>query len=292
MRYLPDGEPDAAFDGDGVVTTDFSGHGDIANAVAVQGDGKIVVAGFATAASGIGSDFALARYNPDGTIDSSFDGDGTVTTDFGALSDDDARALVIEPDGRIVVVGTAGEDIALARYMPDGKLDTTFGSGGTKITDLGFDDVATGVALTPDGKIVISGYTIGAKLNNDFLLARYNTDGTLDTTFGTGGTVKTDLGGGDDLAENLTIDAVGRIVVVGQSTSPTNPPFNDMALVRYNADGTPDASFASNGILTADFHGRDDSGQDLAIDSAGRIVAAGYTDNGSGTEFALMRANP
>ena len=65
-----------------------------------------------------------------------------------------------------------------------------------------------------------------------------------------------------------------------------------MALVRYNADGTPDASFASNGILTADFHGRDDSGQDLAIDSAGRIVAAGYTDNGSGTEFALMRANP
>ena len=292
VRYLPDGEPDAAFDGDGVVTTDFSGHGDIANAVAVQGDGKIVVAGFATAASGIGSDFALARYNPDGTLDSSFDGDGTVTTDFGALSDDDARALVIEPDGRIVVVGTAGEDIALARYMPDGKLDTTFGSGGTKITDLGFDDVATGVALTPDGKIVISGYTIGAKLNNDFLLARYNTDGTLDTTFGTGGTVKTDLGGGDDLAENLTIDAVGRIVVVGQSTSPTNPPFNDMALVRYNADGTPDASFASNGILTADFHGRDDSGQDLAIDSAGRIVAAGYTDNGSGTEFALMRANP
>ena len=110
-----------------------------------------------TAASGIGSDFALARYNPDGTIDSSFDGDGIVTTDFGALSDDDARALVIEPDGRIVVVGTAGEDIALARYMPDGKLDTTFGSGGTKITDLGFDDVATGVALTPDGKIVISG---------------------------------------------------------------------------------------------------------------------------------------
>ncbi len=104
------------------------------------------------------------------TIDSSFDGDGIVTTDFGALSDDDARALVIQPDGRIMVVGTAGEDIALARYTPDGKLDTTFGTGGTKITDLGFDDVATGVTLTPDGKIVICGNTIGAELNNDFLL--------------------------------------------------------------------------------------------------------------------------
>ena len=151
------------------------------------------------------------------------DGDGIVTTDFGALSDDDARALVIQPDGRILVVGTAGEDIALARYTPDGKLDTTFGTGGTQITDLGFDDVATGVTLTPDGKIVICGNTIGAELNNDFLLARYNTNGTLDTTFGTGGTVKTDLSGGDDFAENLTIDATGRIVVVGRSISPTSP---------------------------------------------------------------------
>ena len=292
VRYLPDGKSDAAFDGDGVVTTDFSGRGDIANAVAVQPDGKIVVAGFATAASGVGSDFALARYKPDGELDTSFDGDGIVTTDFGALSDDDARALVLQPDGRIMVVGTAGEDIALARYTPDGKLDTTFGTGGTQITDLGFDDVATGVTLTPDGKIVICGNTIGAELNNDFLLARYNTNGTLDTTFGTGGTVKTDLSGGDDFAENLTIDATGRTVVVGRSISPTSPPFNDMALVRYNTDGTLDTTFANNGILIADFHGRDDSGQDVAIDAAERIVAAGYTDNGSGTEFALMRANP
>jgi uncharacterized delta-60 repeat protein len=185
---------------------------------------------------------------------------------------------------------------ACARAATIGRCARTpsliFGTGGFKITDLGFVDVATGVALTPSGQIVIAGYTIGAKLNNDFLLARYNANGTPDTTSGTRGTVKTDLGGGDDFAENLTIDATGRIVVVGEFTSPTSLPFTDMALVRYDPDGTPDTSFASNGILTADFHGRGDSGQDLAIDSTGRILAAGYTANTGDTEFALMRTNP
>jgi uncharacterized delta-60 repeat protein len=288
VRYNPDGTPNRTFDTDGIVTTDFFGKGDQANAVAVQSDGKIVVAGNATHAAGIDSDFALARYNPDGTLDSSFDGDGILTTDLGTESDD-ARAIVIQPDGRIVVAGSAGENIVLARYAPDGKLDTTFGTGGTKITDLGFDDVATGVALTPDGKIVISGYTIGAKLNNDFLVARYDSNGTLDTTFGSGGIVKTDFGDGDDFAENLTVDARGRIILVGRATSPT---ILDMALVRYNPDGSLDTSFAANGILTADFHGRGEFGQDVALDSAGRIVAVGYTANSGGTEFALMRANP
>ena len=162
-------------------------------------------------------------------------------------------------------------------------------TAGFKITDLGFVDVANGVALTPGGQILLAGYTIGTKLNNDFLLERYDTDGTLDTTFGTGGTVKTDFSAGDDFGENLVVDAAGRIILVGESTS---PPFTDMALARYNADGTPDTGFATNGILTADFHGRGDFGKDVAIDSQGRIVAAGYTANGGDTQFALMRANP
>ena len=159
----------------------------------IQPDGKIVTAGWRTGGTGIDTDSRwratsrTGRSTPASTATAS-------SRPISALSDDDARALVIQPDGRIMVVGTAGEDIALARYTPDGKLDTTFGTGGTKITDLGFDDVATGVTLTPDGKIVMCGNTIGAELNNDFLLARYNTNGTLDTTFGTGGTVKTDSG--------------------------------------------------------------------------------------------------
>ena len=291
VRYLPDGTPDANFDTDGIVTTPFFGKGAGANAVAVQPDGKILVAGFADQASGFNSDFALARYDPDGTLDTSFDSDGIVTTDLNG-QDDNITGLAIQPDGKIVAVGTAGDDVALARYMPDGKLDPNFGTAGFKITDLGFVDVANGVALAPGGQILLAGYTIGTKLNNDFLLERYDTDGTLDTTFGTGGAVKTDLSAGDDFAENLVVDAAGRIILVGESTSPTSTPFTDMALARYNADGTPDTGFATNGILTADFHGRGDFGKAVAIDPQGRIVAAGYTANGGDTQFALMRASP
>jgi uncharacterized delta-60 repeat protein len=288
VRYHADGTPNPAFGAGGIVRTDVAGKGDQANAVAVEPDGKILVAGFATTASGIDSDFALARYNPDGTLDASFGTGGIVTTNLGTQSDD-ARAIALEPDGKIVLAGSAGEDIGLARYTPNGSLDPTFGSSGLTITDLGFEDVANGVALTSTGKIVVAGYTIGTQLDNDLLLVRYDANGDLDTGFGAGGVVKTDLGSGADFAEDLTVDAAGRIVVVGRAASPT---ILDMALVRYNPDGTLDPAFASNGILTADFHGAGEFGQDVALDNAGRIVAAGYTANGPDTEFALMRANP
>jgi uncharacterized delta-60 repeat protein len=141
----------------------------------------------------------------------------------------------------------------------------------------------TGVALAPGGQIVAAGTTLGTKVDRDFLLARYRDDGTLDTT------VKTEIGDGDDFAENVAVDGQGRIVLVGRATSST---ILDMALVRYRADLALDTSFDGDGMLTADFHGRGEFGQDVAIDAAGRIVAAGYTANGADTEFALMRANP
>ena len=121
------------------------------------------------------------------------------------------------------------------------------------------------------------------------MLARYTDKGDLDSAFGDHGFVTTDVLGGDDFAENLLVDSHGRIVVVGRASSST---ILDMALVRYTPDGTPDASFDGDGKLTADFHGRGEFGQDVALDSAGRIVAAGYTANGGDTDFALMRANP
>jgi uncharacterized delta-60 repeat protein len=118
---------------------------------------------------------------------------------------------------------------------------------------------------------------------------RYHADGGLDQSFGSGGIVKTNIGGGDDLAENLAVQPDGRIVVVGRATSST---ILDMALVRYLADGTLDTGFDGDGILTADFHGKGEFGQDVAIQPDGEIVAAGYTANGVDTEFALIRANP
>ena len=290
VSYRPDGTPDPAFGTGGVVKTDVLGSGDQANAVAVQPDGKIVVAGFATSGGTTlpDGDFLLARYDADGTPDSTFGGDGIVTTDLGTPADD-VRALAIRPDGEIVAAGTANEDVALARYTAAGDLDTTFGDDGTRISDFGSDDVANGLALTPSGQILIAGFTLGTGGNRDFLLARYSSGGGLDSAFGDAGKVITDVGGGDDFAENLLVDPSGRPVLVGRATSST---ILDMALVRYRPDGTLDPAFDGDGILTADFHGRGDFGQDLALDASGRIVAGGFTGSSTGTQFALMRANP
>ena len=154
-----------SFSGDGIVTTDFAGQPDQANAVAVQPDGKIVVAGQATTGGSTlaDGDFALARYNTDGTPDMSFDGDGLVLTDLGTTADV-ARAVAIRPDGRIVVAGTADGDVALVRYTDKGEVDESFGDHGKRVTDFGSDDFANGLALTGDGHILVAGHTLGAGL--------------------------------------------------------------------------------------------------------------------------------
>ncbi len=272
VRYGPGGTLD------GITKTDIANGGDQANAVAVQPDGKIVVAGFTT--HGGKSDFALVRYDARGTLDDSFGTHGIATIDMGSF-DDDARAIAIQPDGKIVVAGSRTNDVVLARFTTGGQLDGTFGTAGKTISNFS-TDAADGIALMPSGEIEIAGTEFGTR-DFDFQLARFDDHGTLEKT------VKTDIGSGDDFAENLVVDSQGRTIVVGRATSST---ILDMALVRYRADGTLDTSFDGDGIVTADLHARGEFGQDVAIDSAGRIVAAGYTANGGDTQFALLRANP
>jgi uncharacterized delta-60 repeat protein len=290
VRYHDDGSLDTGFGAGGIVETDFAGQVDQANAVAVQADGKIVVAGLAarTGPLGADNDFALARYLGDGTLDPSFGGDGIVTTDLGTRTDI-ARALVLQPDGQIVVAGTVDDDVALVRYGDDGDVDTSFGRNGVTITDFGSDDFANGVALTSDGQILVAGHTLGTGLNTDFALMRYRADGALDESFGTAGIVTTDIGGDDDFGEGLAVDAGGRIVVVGRATSST---ILDLAVVRYDREGALDTGFGQDGMVTADFHGSGEFGQDVVIQADGKIVAAGYAANGLDTEFALIRINP
>ena len=194
-RYNTDGSLDPTFDGDGLVTTDFAGDFDRARAMAIQGDGKIVAAGWAVVSGADG----LARYNTDGSLDPTFDGDGKVTTDFRI---DGAQAVAIQGDGKIVTAGftvvSGTIDFALARYNTGGFLDTTFSGDGKVTTDFGGDtDEARAVAIQGDGKIVAAG---GADVSGttDFTLARYNTDGSLDTTFSGDGKVTTDFGGDPD----------------------------------------------------------------------------------------------
>jgi uncharacterized delta-60 repeat protein len=285
----PPGDLDPTFDGDGRVTTDFAGDFDLANAVAIQGDGKIVAAGD-TFVSGSGDDFALARYNTDGSLDTTFDGDGKVTTDF-AGGFDAAFGVAIQGDGKIVAAGVAvvsgTGDFALARYNTDGSLDTSFDGDGKVTTAFGSStDEAFAVAIQGDGKIVAAG---GAVLfgGTDFALARYNTDGSLDTGFDGDGKVTTDFAGITTEARAVAIQGDGKIVAAGTAFISGG----DFALARYNTDGSLDITFDGDGKVTTDFAGSTDQAFGVAIQGDGKIVAAGCVSCSGSDDFALARYN-
>jgi uncharacterized delta-60 repeat protein len=306
-RYTTTGALDPSFSGDGKVTTGFSsGSADVAYAVAIQADGKIVVAGVSRNTS-VNSDFALARYNPNGTLDTSFSGDGMVLTNFplgafGSISEDVAYALVIQSDGKIVAAGTATEvndspqDFALARYTSAGALDTTFGSNGLVRTNFldgcecDSHEYIYALVIQSNGKIVAAGHVYGSsRTADDFALARYNANGTLDTTFGGDGKVTTEFGFGKAAALALALQVDGKMVVAGYFMDESDRDTFSFALARYNANGTLDASFSGDGKVTNDLAGIAEA---LAIQPHdGRVVVAGnsYSDASDSDVFALAR---
>lgn len=176
VRYMPDGTPDNSFSGDGKLTTDIANSWDVCYALAIQPDGRIVAAG----AAGTGQGFGLARYVPDGTLDTSFSGDGKLVTPFAG----DAWAVKLLPDGRIIAGGNSGGDFALARYMPDGSLDTSFSTDGMVTTSIGSGNNYVGsLALQPDGRIIAGGSTMttgtayASTANSQAAVVRYMPDG-------------------------------------------------------------------------------------------------------------------
>ena len=271
-RYNADGSLDASFDTDGKVTTsDFSS----AQSVAVQADGKIVVAGYGYG-NGNGNDFALVRYNANGSLDSSFDTDGKILTDFGFS--DSGNSVTVQKDGKILVAGTSGDNFALVRYNANGSLDTGFDTDGKLTTDFGSYEQANSVALQADGKILVAGSSGGA-----FALARYNTDGSLDTSFDIDGKLTTSFPD-SAFGQAVTIQADGKILVAGW-TYGSNLSY-DFILVRYNANGSLDTSFDGDGKLTANL-GSTDQAYSLVLQADGKILVAGN----SGNDFALARFN-
>jgi uncharacterized delta-60 repeat protein len=288
-RYNSNGSLDITFDGDGKVLTNFGGF-DTARSVAIQSDGKIVVAG--ESYDGSNRNFALARYNSDGSLDTTFDDDGKVTTDFGENLYDRAYSAAIQTDGKIVVAGSSADSInevfALARYNTNGSLDTTFDGDGKVTTDFGIDETLISVAIQTDGKIVVAGSTADS-VNDDFALARYNSDGSLDTTFDDDGKVTTDFGGNlYDRAYSAAIQTDGKIVVAGYSSGEGGSSVHDFALARYNSDGSLDTTFDGDGKVTTDFGGDlYDSAYSVAIQSDGKILVAGQSKG----DFALSRYN-
>lgn len=280
-RYNANGSLDTTFSGDGRVTTNFTSGDDVATSVAIQPDGKIVAAGVV---AGSGGRFALARYNTDGSLDPAFSGDGKVATNFGPGLDF-PWGVEIQPDGKIVAAGGAtgqGGRIALARYNPDGSLDTTFSGDGKLTTNFTkLHDVAFGLAIQGDGKMVAAGSAYDGAL---FALVRYNADGSLDPTFSGDGKVTTNITLSDDIATGVAIQADGKIAAAGLAYNGGR-----FALARYNANGSLDPSFSGDGKLTTNFTRGSDLAWDLAIQSNGKLVAAGFANNGA--QFALARYN-
>ena len=296
-----DGDLDPTFGTGGQVTTDLAHSTDIANAVAVQADGKLVVVGQTYKHNDYtGEDFAVARYNTDGTLDSTFGTRGKVRTDFPGLAAVPS-SVVIQSDGKIVVAGGAFPlftflgDFKVVRYNPNGSLDTSFGDGGIVTTTFPEGSYAFALALQSDGKIIAAGtvfvdFNPGDMSDTDFALARYNPDGSLDTTFGNGGTVTTDFFGNEDDVFSVLIQPDGKIIAVGSANSPVN--YYDFAAARYLANGTLDSTFGTGGKVSTDFGDHNfDQARSAALQSDGRIVAAGFaiSQNGLSQNFAVAR---
>ena len=285
-----DGDLDTSFGTGGKVVTSILSQDDFAHSVAIQSDGKIVVAG--ETKNGTADAFALARYNADGTLDTSFgNADGKVITNS-ANNSEHAYSLAIQSDGKILLAGASGnagdyDDFALARYNTDGSLDTSFGTGGKVVTSfMSQDDIVRSVAIQSDGKIVVAGETKNGTFD-EFALARYNADGTLDTSFGNaGGKVITNSNNNGDHAYSVAIQSDGKILLAGASDNTGN---DDFALYRYDADGSLDSSFGTGGKVVTAIGGGDDIGTSVAIQSDGKIVVAGHSKNGGYYDFALVR---
>jgi uncharacterized delta-60 repeat protein len=271
-RYNANGSLDDSFGTAGVVTTGFGDESDdFTNSILLQTDGKIVAVGYSN------SKIALARYNVDGSLDNSFDGDGKVVASFPGSST--VTAGVLQSDGKIIAAGNIRnetyDNFALARFNSDGSLDSSFGTNGQTVTKVGNGhNTINAVALQSDGKIIAvgnSGNNNGTQ--NDFALVRYNTNGSLDQSFGSSGITTTDVEGLNNQAFGIAVQLNGKILVSGAINNP-----NSQALIaRYKADGTLDFNFGQSGIvkLPTGQYGST-AAYDVALRPDGKIIAVGF----------------
>lgn len=283
VRYNTSGSLDNTFGTNGIVAQDFNSLNDSIHSVAIQSDGKIVVGGY----SGPGFTWTLARYNSNGSLDTSFGQNGLIRSIQGIVMD-----LKIQQDKKIVTIGygvgiTNGhDDVVVTRYNPDGSLDTGFGANGTIIASIGpTNDRGVVGAIQTDGKIIVFGdFDAGGR--DETFIERYNTNGTLDSTFGNSGKVLTqyELSSG---ARDMLLQRNGKIIVTGATVNGKLDTF----LSRYNPDGTLDSSFGNNGKVIISFSPVDDVSQSLVVQSDDKVVIGGYedTESSTGVDFVFRR---
>ncbi|TAK07109.1 MAG: hypothetical protein EPO39_07310 [Candidatus Manganitrophaceae bacterium] len=285
-RFNADGSVDHTFGAGGTAVADFGATLVNARAVAIQADGKIVVAG-AFDNCNFNCIMAIARFNSDGSLDSSFGTGGQMTT-FQFFNLGPANAVLIQPDGKILLGGTGGLKFIVVRLNSDGSLDTSFDGDGRANTPIGFDSSVNALALQADGKIVAAGYaSMGGSTGLDFALARYNTDGSLDAGFGTGGIVTTHMGTSSDAAWGVVVQPDGNIVAGGSVIFGTQ----NTGLARYLPNGTLDPAFGSGGKVVTQFGRVGFVGTDIALQPDGKIVIGARGLNSNDTDFGVARIN-
>lgn len=304
-RYNADGTLDTSFNGSGFVVHQGIGGENIGVGIAIDANGRIVATGYSNDSLGNWG-LAIWRYNTDGTLDTTFNGSGYVRNGAtsGGGTHNAGTAVALDASGRIVVTGFtwngADWDTALWRYNADGTLDTSFNGTGFvahhNAAGGNGEDIGIGVAIDTSGRILVTGYSLNAAGNDDLALWRYNANGTLDTGFnGTGFAVHGGAAGGvgDDLGRSIAIDTSGRIAVTGWSRNASGN--DDLAIWRYNPNGTLDNTFNGTGFVvhnSAAGGNGNEEGRAVAIDASGRLVAAGLSANAAGnTDMVMWRYN-
>jgi uncharacterized delta-60 repeat protein len=293
VRTLAGGTLDPTFGGDGRVITRIGHGGAVANAVAVQPNGKLLVAG--STVMGGKERFAVARYLDDGSLDVGFGDGGIVVTSFAAYAAIDG--LGIQPDGKIVAVGYRGSDIALVRYTHNGRLDKTFSRDGKLTMSVGKQAGATSVVVQPDGKIVVAGYayriSTPSAYDIDFVVTRHRPHGRLDEGFGEGGIKLIDLSGTLEVAADVGLQPDGKIVIAGESGEhEVANATSSSTLIRLDTDGTLDPTFSGDGWVKNDFGTAVAAASGMELRGDGAIVTTGRAGNEAGGHLVVARYTP
>lgn len=286
VRLNEDGSFDDTFGTNGIfrLTTPET---EASEAMALLDDGTILMVGYRD------DTLAVAKITADGIMDTTFGVNGWVVLPF----DDSASYgddLAIQDDGKIVISGFAlnGENrfqVAAARLNADGSVDNSFGTDGKVIFNVGdWNDFGEGVAIQGDGKILIGGHKwiSNVQQRHDLFIARLNTDGSIDASYGTSGVATARLVDGANYANELVLQADGKAILMGYTIFQEQV---DMAMVRFDTDGNLDSTFNGNGMVSYDNMGREDFGYSMALQSDNKIVLAGYSYGGGGSEFEIVR---
>lgn len=286
IGFTQAGVLDQTFSGDGKVITAVGTGNDQAFGVASQPNGKLVVVG--SSENGASTDFAIVRYNSDGSLDNSFSGDGKLMLDI-AGGNDEARAVVILTNGMILISGFASVgnsiDFAIVLLSSDGKLVNSFSGDGKATIDFsGTDDFCYSMLVNND-KIYLAGSTI-TNSQEEFAVAVLLQNGILDASFNGDGKTSINIGAGPDYGRAIAIQADGKLVLTGYTGADFN---NDFATVRLLTDGKPDPSFSQDGKAITDIGPNWERAFSVAVQQDQKIVVSGFTFNNTGNDFALVR---